>query len=64
MHQIFFVNTIKAASILPSAQFITYKVSTKVLTGDTALLKHSTEDESTPVMLQSCISELLSLVST
>lgn len=46
-----------------SARFLVHKVSLKALTGDTALLKHSKEDESTAAMLQSCLSELLSLVS-
>ena len=43
-------------------RFLGYKVSFKVLTGDTALMKYSKEDESEAAMLQGNVSELLILV--
>ena len=45
-----------------SSRFLAYEVSLKVLTGDTALMKFSKEDESEAAMLQGNVSELLLLV--
>ena len=45
-----------------SSRILAYEVSLKVLTGDTALMKFSKEDESEAAMLQGNVSELLILV--
>jgi hypothetical protein len=45
-----------------SSRFLAYEVSLTVLTGDTAVMKYSKEDESEAAMLQGNVSELLMLV--
>ena len=45
-----------------SSCFLAYEVQTNVLTGDTALVKYSKDDESEAAMLQGNVSELLMLV--
>ena len=45
-----------------SSHFLVHEVSLNILTGDTALMKYSQEDESEAAMLQGNVSELLILV--
>ena len=45
-----------------SSRFLAYEVSLDVLTGDTAVIKYSKDDESEAAMLQGNVSELLMLV--
>jgi len=45
-----------------SSRFLAYEVSLTFLTGDTAVMKYSKDDESEAAMLQGNVSELLMLV--